>query len=448
MKRIGTAAIVILFVMPLASCSKKTEQESEVNIEDRAVRFVMLMAQGDFATPIQWFDSTMTQAAPPDKLEQIWGGVVEQAGSFKQELGVRTEKFGDYDAVLVKCEFERTHLDVKVHFDSAKAIAGLFFAPGQPIYDYEPPDYVDTTAFHEVAVNVGTGDWALPGTISMPEGEGPFAAVVLVHGSGPHDRDETMGPNRPFRDLAWGLASQGIAALRYEKRTKHHADKMAGIRNRLTVKEETVDDALEAVRLLQRVTGIDAQRIYVLGHSLGGYLVPRIGQRDRRIAGFIILAGSTTPMEDAILRQMTYIYCLDDTISSEEQEQIDQIKRQITLVKDPGLTPTVADDSLPFGIPAGYWLDLRDYNPGDVAKQLGRPILVVHGGRDYQVVEEDLEHWRRALSDLDNVTFKVYPDMNHLFIEGEGVSTPEEYLEPGHVAGTVVDEVVRWINAE
>ena len=88
--------------------------------------------------------------------------------------------------------------------------------------------------------------------------------VVLVHGSGPNDRDETIGPNKPFRDLAWGLATRGIAVLRYEKRTKRHRLKMALLANSLTVKEETIDDAVAAVTTLHAVEEIDASRIFVL----------------------------------------------------------------------------------------------------------------------------------------------------------------------------------------
>ena len=113
--------------------------------------------------------------------------------------------------------------------------------------------------------------------------------MILVHGSGPHDRDETIGPNKPFRDLAHGLASQGIAVLRYEKRTKEHPIRMALSVNTITVKEETIDDAVAAFEALASQEKIDPKRIFVLGHSLGGTLLPRIGKAKDGIAGFISL---------------------------------------------------------------------------------------------------------------------------------------------------------------
>src|SRR6185369_2655738 len=139
------------------------------------------------------------------------------AGAFTRQVGTRTEKQGQYDIVYVTCEFERASIDAKVVFSQSGQISGLFFAPAANGTPAPSPsagnlaDYVNPSAFTEQDVTVGSGEWALPGTLSMPVGDGPFPAVVLVHGSGPNDRDETIGANKPFRDLAGGLASQGIA---------------------------------------------------------------------------------------------------------------------------------------------------------------------------------------------------------------------------------------------
>ena len=132
---------------------------------------------------------------------------------------------------------------------------------------------------------------------------------MLVHGSGPNDRDETLGPNKPFRDLAWGLADRGIAVLRYDKRTSVYGGKMAGNKN-LTVREETIDDALLAVKLLRGRPDIDPKRIFILGHSLGGMVAPRIGADDPSLAGLIILAGATRPLPDVAREQLEYIASL------------------------------------------------------------------------------------------------------------------------------------------
>ncbi len=143
---------------------------------------------------------------------------------------------------------------------------------------------------------IGKGDFALPGTLSIPKGKGgPFPAVVLVQGSGATDKDETVYALKPFRDLAFGLASQGIAVLRYNKRTYEHAIKTTADPNH-TVDKETTDDALLATRLLEKEKRIDEERIYILGHSQGGMMVPKMIEEDKRqnIAGAIIMGGTST----------------------------------------------------------------------------------------------------------------------------------------------------------
>src|SRR5215831_9873048 len=160
----------------------------------------------------------------------------------------------------------------------------------------QPPPKPSSNRFTEEAVTVGGDEWALSGTLSMPIG--PIAgAVVLVHGSGPNDRDETVGANAPFRDLAWGLADRGVAVLRYEKRTRAHAAQLATVET-FTVREETTDDAIRAAALLRAHDRIDPKRIFVLGHSLGGTVAPRIAAEDRALAGIVIMAGSTRPLAD------------------------------------------------------------------------------------------------------------------------------------------------------
>ena len=146
----------------------------------------------------------------------------------------------------------------------------------------------------------------MPATLTIPNGTGPFPAVVLVHGSGPNDRDETYGPNKPFKDIAWGLASVGIVVLRYEKRTKQYPQESAAIQN-FTVQDETIYDALAAVELLNNSSIVDHSKIFVLGHSLGGMLAPRIALQESQIAGLIILAGATRHLEDLMLEQTRYL---------------------------------------------------------------------------------------------------------------------------------------------
>src|ERR1043165_2165538 len=428
----------LLLVLSMFSITIVAQTQDDLTSAARA--FVELLVKQDFTTAVAQFDDTMKTALPDTKLRETWTAVLAQAGAFKQAGKARTEKRGEYTIVVLTCDFQNAALDIKVVFDQAKRAAGLFFAPAATNVEYAPPSYVKADAFREQEITVGTGEWALPGTLTVPVGPGPFPAVVLVHGSGPNDRDETLGPNKPFKDLAWGLASRGVAVLRYEKRTKQHASKLASI-PALTVKDEVLDDALAAVDLLRKTEGIDPKRVFVLGHSLGGMLVPRIGRLDPNIAGLIALAGATRAMEDVIPEQLAYIFSVDGSISPEEQKQLEQAKEQAAKVKT--LKPD--DTATIFGAPVSYWLDLRGYNPPESAKELKQPLLILQGERDYQVTMEDFKRWNTALATKNNVTFKSYPSLNHLFVAGIGRSTPAEYDQPGHVDEHVIEDIAAWI---
>lgn len=431
----------------LAGCGGGTGGSGTEELAAKAERLVESMAAGEYAAAAEDFDSVMTDALPPEKLREAWESLILQNGEFKALAGVRSDKAGQYDVVFVTCEFEGADQDVKVVFNDEKQVSGLFFVRPEGEFAYQAPGYVDQDTFVEKEVTVGSGDWELPGTLTLPKGDGPFPAVVLVHGSGPNDRDETMGPNKVFRDLAWGLGSDGIAVLRYEKRTLEHQVAVMEDFGDLTVKEETVDDALAAASLLRETGGIDEDRIFVLGHSLGGMLVPRIAARDPGIHGFIILAGAARPLEDLILEQTDYICNLDGTVSEEEKAQLEEVENQVANVKDPGLSEETPAEELPTGFPAKYWLDLRGYQPAEAAKSMDRPVLILQGERDYQVTMDDYGLWERALSSDPDVTLESYPELNHLFMEGEGRSTPAEYEVAGHVSEVVIGDIASFVRS-
>jgi hypothetical protein len=314
--------ILLLFLFGTFLISQQTEVNQADELITLAKQAVDSLVKEDFPSLVKSFDKTMKEALGQDKLQSIWKSLIEQFGAFKKTVGFRTEKIQEYDVVIVSCEFEKANLDIRLAFNKAREISGLFFLPSQQPVEYTAPSYVKIDSFEEKDVTVGKGEWALPGTLSLSKGNGPHSALVLIHGSGPQDRDETMGPNKPFRDLAWGLASRGIATLRFEKRTLAHRQKMASLHESITVKEETIEDALAAISLLSSLPEIDPKRIFLLGHSLGGMLVPRIGKIAPNVAGFIIMAGTTRPLEDVILEQVTYIFSLDGAISEEKKNSL------------------------------------------------------------------------------------------------------------------------------
>jgi hypothetical protein len=411
----------------------------------RARTFVDLVAGGQFAQAFEFFTPQMKAAMPVSRLSATWNGLTAQAGAFRRQIATSVVPRGVLSIVVVTCEFERATFDVQVTVNPANLVGGLFLRPAVQAVTYAPPAYARPAAYKESEVTVGTGQWALPAALTMPVGPGPVPAVVLVHGSGPGDRDATVGQIKQFKDLALGLASRGIAVLRYDKRTRVHAHLMRDLPG-LTVKDESIDDAVAAVQGLRSTSGVDPNRIVVIGHSLGGMLVPRIAAAGPPVAGFVVMAGAARPLPQAVVEQARYLAHADGAVSAEEQAQIKQIEQVMARVD--ALEP--ADASNPeriFGAPASYWLDLRGYDPPAAAAHVKQPMLVLQGGRDYQVTMGEFSRWKSALANRADVSFQSYDTLNHLFVAGTGKSVPAEYNTPGHVSEAVVRDIATWIMA-
>ncbi len=380
----------------------------------------------------EMFDERMLQAVSEATLRDQIAPKFTAFGKAEKIGEPIVQHVQNVSAVIFPIHFSTGDFDIVLPVDQTGKLAGISYRPGHGELKWSPPPYANTAAFHNRDVTIGSDEWKLPGTLSIPNGSGPFPAVVLVHGSGPNDRDESIGPNKPFRDIAEGLASRGIAVLRYDKRTKVYGPQ-AALSKDFTVEQETIDDALRALALLREQHEIDPKRLFLLGHSLGGYLGPRIAERDPQLAGLIILAGSTRPLEDLIVEQMEYL--------GTPADQLEKVKQQAAEIR----ALQNAEGAPILNAPRSYWLDLNKYDPKAEIQKLHCRILVLQGGRDYQVTQPDYAGWQAALKGHTNVTFHLYPALNHLFIAGEGKSKPAEYEKAGHVSAEVIDDIAGWM---
>ncbi len=279
----------------------------------------------------------------------------------------------------------------------------------------------------------------LHGTLLLPEGDGLFPLVVLVHGSGPHDRDETVFANTPFKDIAEGLAEKGVASFRYDKR------RLSLKMKKLTVYDETINDAVAAANLFRNDPRIT--KIYILGHSLGGMLIPRIASKSNTASGYIILAGVARPYEDIFIEQTEYLLENNKALPPAQKKiNIALTKQKVQNIKALG-PESIKNEWVFFGYPVSYWLDSKGYEPAEEAKKIAKPILILQGGRDYQVTMADFEIWKKELAGKTNVEFKLYFGLNHLFIYGTGKSLPAEYMKKGRVSDEVIADIVLFVKA-
>jgi dienelactone hydrolase len=428
---------LLVAVALIFSTAAMAAMAAEPSAVATAIRLLDRLDAGQFEAAVADFGDEMKTAVPAERLQQLWPSLPAQVGpATGRGEAVVSEQEG-VTLVQIPLHYGHGELVAKVAIGADGKIIGFLIQPAPP--PSAPPPSADA-GYRELDFMVGDGAKALPGTLAMPNGAGPFPAVVLVHGSGPQDRDETIGANRPFLDLARGLAAKGIAVLRYEKRTKARPQDFAS--GTYTVDDETTDDAVAAVAALANAKGIDPKRIYVLGHSQGGMMAPRIAAHSPKVAGLILLAAPSRPILDLLREQNHYLANLDGKVSPEEQIYLADLDRRIALVHG---TTDVALSDTPMNLPVAYWRSVNSVDAIAEARSLPQPMLLLQGGRDIQVVAADWQGWQSAFAKDARVTLKHYPALNHLAIAGTGPGTTTEYGTPGHVDAGLIADVAEWI---
>jgi dienelactone hydrolase len=280
----------------------------------------------------------------------------------------------------------------------------------------------------------------LAATLTVPGSAKPVPAVLMLSGSGPNDRDETVGPNKPFRDLARGLADHGVATLRFDKRTVtvKDASKVS------TIRDEYVVDALEALALLRAAPGVDAKRIFVLGHSLGTIAAPLVAKEAGDVRGLVLLAGPARPA-DALLRdQVTFQMKAAGQDAASIAAQVAEVDKEFAQLRnDPELSSSI------LGAPAGYWRDLFRFDLATLVAESTLPALLIQGEKDVQVSKTlDFDALRAKLGEGNGrFTYRSFPELNHLLIPVTGEATGKEYGIAGKVDPAVSEAIAVWISA-
>lgn len=434
-------ALVCALVLTLSSLLKAGDDAKPIDEVARARELFKSFLDGKDEQFREACDEAMRTALPPEKLVEVRKGILASLGAYEAELNATRGASDPYVVVDLLSKFASSKVTVRFVFEKG-VVAGFRFLQASDDDSYQPPAYADPSKFYEEVVTVRVEKFELPGTLTLPAGDGRFPAVVLVHGSGPHDQDETLLGNKPFKDIAWGLASRGIAVLRYEKRTKKYGAQMDAAR--VTIDEETVDDALAAARMLMAHKRVDPKRVFVAGHSLGATAAPYIGTKEPKLAGIIMMAAAARPIYELVGEQLPYIFELDGKIDKDEQKQLDDATDRIYALRNGIWKPT---DKL-LGVSLAYWAELDRLAPAVTAAELKMRVLIMQGGRDYQVsAERDFGLFKAQLAGRGHVTLKLFDKLDHLMRAGEGKSTPESYTKAGHVAPEVISFVAEWIAA-
>lgn len=431
--------IILLFVALLITTT--TFSQGLLNLFGRSEDYFKTLSEEKFTEAYGFFDDSFKTKISEDNLKELWAQITSKFGPLQNISVVGTKSQGEYYVVTVEAKFAGDTQNFVLGFNKAEKIVGFFIQPKAASESYKLPMYADTTLYKSSEVHVKTEKHQLVGQLVVPAKLSNYPIVVLVHGSGPADMDESVGANKPFKDLALGLAAQGIATIRYVKRTMVYAADFAGA---FTVKEEVLDDALAAVALARNTPGADKKQIYLLGHSLGGMLAPRLGTLAPELKGLILLAAPARKLTDVIIDQNKYMFALANDTTDQGKRLLDTVVLELGKTKINTLG-TLKPDSLLLGLPAAYWVDLNQYDQVANAKKLKQRIFVAHGGNDFQVAEADYEMWKDALATKKNASVKLYPDLNHLLSTQTQKGTSQQYDIPANVSSVLVDDLAAWI---
>ncbi len=300
-----------------------------------------------------------------------------------------------------------------------------------------------------VKITVGEGtEYPLDGMLTLPDDLSvPVPAVVMVHGSGPSDMDERVMKLTPFRDLAEGLAKLGVASVRYDKRTFAHKRKLAKMKS-VTVREETIDDALLAVKLLKEDKKIDHDRIFILGHSMGAMLAPRIDAEGADARGIIMMAGTPYRLEEVVLRQLKQggnsSALLKGIIGLEQKVYSKKFSRLYDMSDDEAKVKKFAGNLTLY-----YFKEMGQKTAADYLLESAKPAFIMQGGRDFQVLaDDDFRQFQKMLAGRENTVFKLYPNLNHVFVDAiydDIMKATKEYSTERHIGGEVIGDIAAFI---
>ena len=414
--------------------------QNVISLFGKASEFFNYLEAGKYDTAHLYFDETERAKITPENLQKLWTSVKTQLGDVEFIDPIQSKIQGEFYAVTVEGKFERDEQTFVLMFNKTEKVVGLYMPP--KAIAYTKPFYVDTDLYTESSVYLQSPGHQLAAVITVPKNVTNFPVVVLVHGSGPSDMDGTVGPNKPLKDIATGLASKGIGSVRYVKRTVIYAAEFA---KAFTVKEEVIDDAVAAIALAKTVKGADLKNIYLFGHSLGGMLAPRIASLAPDLKGMIIAAAPARKLTDIIVEQNKYIVAQAKDTTGQAQKYLDEALKTIEGSRITKLSPTLKADSVIIGLPASYWVDLNAYNQVAAAKASLKKVLIIQGGNDFQVSETDFNLWKAGLAGKTNATFKFYPEINHLLSPQLEKGNSSQYQKMVNVAENVVKDMAAWI---
>lgn len=413
--------IIYLFAL-LLSIKILSQNRSQIGSE----LISNLLQNKDYGKSRDYLDVSIKNELNNDELQGISVQLQEKLGNFKKII----EVYNQENTYYFYSQFENSSIDIQLTFNDKNKIIGFFFIPHR--------EFTDNKNASENSLQIKSENINLKGTFLNPQENSKKKIVVFLHGSGPNDRDETIGQNKPFKDIAEFLFSKGVASYRFDKRTYSNPETFD---DSATVEQETINDALNVVQYFR--TNYKDYEIILLGHSLGGYLLPKLMEKNNNINKLVFLAANARPLDKLIIEQLEYINKIDG--QNVPIELLKTTKEQVKLLNSEKFSLETSNSELPFGLSAKYWNYLLEYKPLELVKKINKPMFFAQGGKDYQVTNKDFNLWKENLKNCKKCQFNYYPSLNHIFITGSDIPSPNDYNKKENVNPSFLEDLSKFI---
>ncbi|MDX5321287.1 MAG: alpha/beta fold hydrolase, partial [Bacteroidota bacterium] len=388
------------------------------------------------------FSSKVQEKLHPADLHMVWRQISGSPtlGNYLDTQGFLIEG----NTIFLELHFEKGNLDLKLPFNSTGQFTGIFFAPAKDKSPYPIPTYVNLSKVKSIPFTLRSGRYSLEGELCLPvSGKGPYPLVVLSPGSGPMSMDAQVGPNRIFKDIAFGLATEGVAVFRFHKRTYVYGKQSAPDFEKLTLKEEYIDDLIAAFDTLKTYPGLDTHRFYLFGHSLGAATAPRVANQVQGLKGIIMAAAPFQPLDSMVLRQFQFLNSLDS--SGTYYRALKDYESEIEFLRSEEFDTTADASWLPLSLNAFYWDDLFKHpTQGDFLLYDGK-CLLLFGTDDYQVPLTEANAWKAYCREHKKGKVIVFDGLSHSFTPSEGKQGPAQYQDYHEVDYRVIQAVRKFI---